>query len=259
MISPNYGYRGREMGGLRIKLGSGELPFVIFVSKYHMTIRELSFFYRNGPGRLRRYTRFRGKINAAQKGLKENNMKVLPSEKEKAIKEAINEFDTNCSFTICEPCDCGSHIQHNNGGNYHCYISLAREKDRFFVKYETTSELEPEAEWEEIFNREQAIKIIEENADWLPQPHEVGTRKILINAQYGGFSLPRNILRKFGYTDSHLVQRDDENLIKYIEENEIKTNVTCSLKIVQIPSNIDWKIEQNDGLEWVAEKHRIWE
>ena len=186
-------------------------------------------------------------------------MKLLPSEKAKAIKEAIQEFEKNGHLTICEPCDCGSRIQHNNGGNYHCIISLERDIDRFFLKHETTSEFDPAAEWEEI-NKEMVIEIIQENSDWLPQPmHEVGTIKILINAQYGGFSLPRNILLKFGYSDSHLVQRDDENLIKYIEENEIKTNVTCSLKIVQIPSNIDWKIEQNEGLEWVAEKHRIWE
>jgi len=32
----------------------------------------------------------------------------------------------------------------------------------------------------------------------------------------------------------------------------------ANLKIVEIPEDVDWCIEENDGLEWVAEKHRTW-
>ena len=32
----------------------------------------------------------------------------------------------------------------------------------------------------------------------------------------------------------------------------------ASLKIVEIPDNIKWEIEEYDGIEWIAEKHRTW-
>ena len=31
------------------------------------------------------------------------------------------------------------------------------------------------------------------------------------------------------------------------------------LKIVDIPEDVDWYIEEYDGREWVAERHRTWE
>jgi len=30
------------------------------------------------------------------------------------------------------------------------------------------------------------------------------------------------------------------------------------LKIVDIPDGVEWEIEEYDGMEWVAEKHRTW-
>jgi hypothetical protein len=30
------------------------------------------------------------------------------------------------------------------------------------------------------------------------------------------------------------------------------------LAIVEIPDDVQWIIEENDGMEWVAEKHRTW-
>jgi hypothetical protein len=32
----------------------------------------------------------------------------------------------------------------------------------------------------------------------------------------------------------------------------------AELKVVEIPANVDWEIDEYDGAEWVAEKHRIW-
>lgn len=32
----------------------------------------------------------------------------------------------------------------------------------------------------------------------------------------------------------------------------------ASLKIVEIPDDVEWEICEYDGLEWVAEKHRKW-
>ena len=32
----------------------------------------------------------------------------------------------------------------------------------------------------------------------------------------------------------------------------------AKLKIIKIPNNVKWQIEEYDGSEWVAEKHRTW-
>jgi hypothetical protein len=32
----------------------------------------------------------------------------------------------------------------------------------------------------------------------------------------------------------------------------------ATLRIVEIPEDVQWQIEEYDGLEWVAEKHRTW-
>lgn len=55
------------------------------------------------------------------------------------------------------------------------------------------------------------------------------------------------------------IDRTDEDLIKIIEQLKEKANTICSkLKIVEIPDDIDWQIEDYDGAEWVSEKHRTW-
>lgn len=30
------------------------------------------------------------------------------------------------------------------------------------------------------------------------------------------------------------------------------------LKVVSIPADVEWQIEEYDGAEWIAEKHRTW-
>ena len=32
----------------------------------------------------------------------------------------------------------------------------------------------------------------------------------------------------------------------------------ADLKIVEIPANVEWQIDEYDGAEWVSEKHRTW-
>jgi len=32
----------------------------------------------------------------------------------------------------------------------------------------------------------------------------------------------------------------------------------CTLKVVEIPDDVQWQIEEYDGHEWVAERHRTW-
>lgn len=55
------------------------------------------------------------------------------------------------------------------------------------------------------------------------------------------------------------IDRTDEDLIKVVEELKEKANTMCSeLKIIDIPDDVDWEIEEYDGAEWVSEKHRTW-
>lgn len=91
-------------------------------------------------------------------------MRLLPSQQVTRVEEAIASFEESGSLTIYEPCNCGDHVRHNNGGNYHSIIYLQRDSGRTFVKYGTTCELVAEPEWEETDNPQQ---IIRSNADWL--------------------------------------------------------------------------------------------
>lgn len=55
------------------------------------------------------------------------------------------------------------------------------------------------------------------------------------------------------------VLRDDPALLQVVEELEEEASRKPSkLRIVEIPDGVDWKIEEHDGLEHVAEKHQTW-
>jgi hypothetical protein len=44
-----------------------------------------------------------------------------------------------------------------------------------------------------------------------------------------------------------------------VEEGGTDVNGTYSdLKVVEIPENVNWYIEEYDGMEHVAERHRTW-
>lgn len=58
---------------------------------------------------------------------------------------------------------------------------------------------------------------------------------------------------------SHQVERDDEQLVSIVEELQEKANGPYArLKVVEIPEDVDWEIQEYDGVEWIAEKHRTW-
>jgi len=55
------------------------------------------------------------------------------------------------------------------------------------------------------------------------------------------------------------IKRDDPILVQVVEKLGKEANGSCAnLKIVEIPNNVEWEIEEYDGQEWVAEKHRTW-
>ena len=56
------------------------------------------------------------------------------------------------------------------------------------------------------------------------------------------------------------IERNDPFLIQVVEELKDKANGQCAqLKIIEIPDDIEWEIEEYDGLEHIAEKHRTWQ
>jgi len=54
--------------------------------------------------------------------------------------------------------------------------------------------------------------------------------------------------------------RDDPCLVQVVEQLGAVANGRCAdLKVVEIPDDVNWYIEEYDGREWVAERHRTWE
>lgn len=119
--------------------------------------------------------------------------------------------------------------------------------------------------------------------------HLRGFRKVVINTCYGGFCLSIKAVllylkqSKTQYTtepreDRHSqnaygsyiivnnkiwteddVPRDDPILVKVVEElGDESWGPHAKLKIVEIPTDVKWEIEDYDGREWVAEVHRVW-
>lgn len=104
--------------------------------------------------------------------------------------------------------------------------------------------------------------------------------KIVINKCYGGPSLSEEAVKELKsrgiewalefYNDKNVYEewnwyylpgdyRTDPTLIELIESNSKKYSGQCSeLKVVEIPDDIEYTIENYDGIEHIAEKHNIW-
>jgi hypothetical protein len=56
------------------------------------------------------------------------------------------------------------------------------------------------------------------------------------------------------------IVRDDADLVAVVEElgSERASSQLARLAVVEIPDGIEWDIEEYDGTEWVAERHRTW-
>lgn len=96
--------------------------------------------------------------------------------------------------------------------------------------------------------------------------------EIIINVCHGGFGLSQeakdlyikksgeNIPEEQRYLYFRNIKRNDPVLVDVVKELKEKAeNRFSSLKIVNIPDDVEWEICEYDGLEWVAEKHRKWE
>jgi hypothetical protein len=116
--------------------------------------------------------------------------------------------------------------------------------------------------------------------------------KVVINSCFGGFGLSdaafeellnrkgvawekvkdeydRNVYYKAGYLeeDDHYLScfeftenRADPDLVAVVEQFGKDVNTPySSIKIVDIPDDVEWIVEEYDGLEHVAEIHRTWD
>jgi hypothetical protein len=88
-------------------------------------------------------------------------------------------------------------------------------------------------------------------------------KKIVINTCYGGFGLSEEVmqwLRDRGIKGvASQIKRDNLLLVEAVEKFGTKAgDMFAELKIVSIPNNVEWEIQEYDGIEWVAEKHRTW-
>jgi len=101
---------------------------------------------------------------------------------------------------------------------------------------------------------------------------QMPAKKIVLNSSYGGFSLSKPVMHRYREAKgilspdderwffTHSVKRDDPVLIKIIEDVGVQNagGGQMKLRIVEIPDDvIDWEILDEDGVEWVAEAHRI--
>ena len=108
-------------------------------------------------------------------------------------------------------------------------------------------------------------------------------KKIVINNCYGGFGLSQEALMELQKLDDKLVITDDTamlhretlwltedllgcpsfranlNLVEVVEKlGDEASDYDSGLKIVEIPDDVEYTIEDYDGAEWVAEVHRTW-
>jgi hypothetical protein len=92
--------------------------------------------------------------------------------------------------------------------------------------------------------------------------------KIVINRCYGGFGLSDAAHRMYADMAGHRIEditnwdipRDDPRLVTVVEElgAALAGDHLAYLKVVDIPDDVDWYIDEYDGMEHIAEKHRTW-
>jgi len=94
-----------------------------------------------------------------------------------------------------------------------------------------------------------------------------GVQYIVINDCYGGFGLSDRAMleyKKLAGIDDPIfndrdIPRDDPYLLKIVRELGMSANGPHSnLKIVEVPGDVKWIVQDYDGAEWVAEEHRTW-
>ena len=101
--------------------------------------------------------------------------------------------------------------------------------------------------------------------------------KIVINDDFGGFGLSKIAVESYasrkgitlgkwnqtcGYFEDFMdrdIPRNDKDLVEVVESlGNLANGSYSSLRVVEIPDGVEWQVEEYDGSEWIAEKHRTW-
>ena len=88
--------------------------------------------------------------------------------------------------------------------------------------------------------------------------------KVVINRCWGGYGLSKEAYEYLGldwdnYGKKFKNDRNNPKLIEVVEKlAEKASGKFASLKVVEIPDDIDWYIHDYDGMETVKEEHRSW-
>lgn len=109
--------------------------------------------------------------------------------------------------------------------------------------------------------------------------------KVVINGAFGGFGVSRTALHKLRslgntfalteidagekYPDGSIkedsrtylrgIPRYDPQLVRIVEEMGHEADgAHARLKVVVIPDDIEWMLQEYDGQEWIAEAHETW-
>ena len=91
--------------------------------------------------------------------------------------------------------------------------------------------------------------------------------KVVINRCFGGFGLSDEAMQLYaakkgikleGFYDWE-ISRNDPVLVEVVEHlGEAANDWAADLKVVEIPEGVDWYVEDYDGVEHIAERHRTW-
>jgi hypothetical protein len=90
--------------------------------------------------------------------------------------------------------------------------------------------------------------------------------KIVVNRCFGGFGLSEAAYKElnipwdgYGFAFRGDEERCDPALVACVAKLGKAANGRCAkLCVVEVPDDVEWQIEDYDGSEHVAEKHRTW-
>ncbi|MBQ0125428.1 MAG: hypothetical protein KBS59_03785 [Clostridiales bacterium] len=88
--------------------------------------------------------------------------------------------------------------------------------------------------------------------------------KVVINRCFGGYGLSREAyeflgMKWDGYGYAWNIERNDPKLVACVEALGEKANGRgASLRVVEVPDDVEWNIEEYDGMETIEEVHRTW-
>lgn len=87
----------------------------------------------------------------------------------------------------------------------------------------------------------------------------VGITLVSAGSSFGSTNYYRDRISNANYFSSGNIPRDCSHLVQVVEQLGEAANTRYStLKVVEVPDDVEWQIEEYDGLEWVSEAHRTW-